>query len=193
VCSYLTVTTAVRIIERFLSAVKILTLMSCTPEHPSACLVRRGMPTIFLHLGKFRPALLGNFQPANVGKFQPAETGEYSTGTDSVLRAQRGGMVDLGRDHEARVTAVPSSRRATDFTGLAAGRRADSRISSPVAGGRVGASGVGSEGPRGSLPVFGVPAQRRRRFPGVAGARLVECQEAYPTPGRSFLTKSVSW
>jgi len=44
------------------------------------CLAGRGMPTIFLHLGKFRPALLGNFEPAKVGKFQPAETGEYSTG-----------------------------------------------------------------------------------------------------------------
>src|ERR1035437_6136293 len=33
------------------------------------------MPTIFLHLGKFRPA--------KVGKFQPAETGEYSTGVDT--------------------------------------------------------------------------------------------------------------
>jgi len=39
-------------------------------------LLRRGMPTIFLHLGKF--------QPAKVGKFQPAETGEYSTGVDSL-------------------------------------------------------------------------------------------------------------
>ena len=44
----------------------------------------RSMPTIFLHLGIFRPALLGNFQPAKVGKFQPAETGEYSTGVDSL-------------------------------------------------------------------------------------------------------------
>ena len=42
----------------------------------SACLLRRGMPTIFfLHLGKF--------QPAEVGIFQPAETGEYSTGVDN--------------------------------------------------------------------------------------------------------------
>jgi hypothetical protein len=40
----------------------------------ATCLLRRGMPTIFLHLGKF--------QPAKVGKFQPAETGEYSTGVD---------------------------------------------------------------------------------------------------------------
>jgi transposase, IS6 family len=43
--------------------------------NPSACLLRRGMPTIFLHLGKF--------QPAKVGNFQPAETGEYSTGVDN--------------------------------------------------------------------------------------------------------------
>src|SRR5260370_36687574 len=39
---------------------------ACVP-HPSPCLLRRGMPTIFLHLGIFRPALLGNFQPAKVG------------------------------------------------------------------------------------------------------------------------------
>ena len=39
-----------------------------------ACLLRRGMTTIFTHLGKF--------QPAKVGKFQSAETGEFSTGTD---------------------------------------------------------------------------------------------------------------
>jgi carboxylesterase type B len=44
---------------------------------PGACLLRRGMPTIFfLHLGKF--------QPAKVGIFQPAETGEYSTGVDNL-------------------------------------------------------------------------------------------------------------
>jgi hypothetical protein len=46
------------------------------PEHLSACLLRRGMLTIFLHLGIF--------QPAQVGNFQPAETGEYSTGVDIV-------------------------------------------------------------------------------------------------------------
>src|ERR1035437_7389241 len=50
--------------------------MLIPPRHiPSPCLRRRGMPTIFLHLGKF--------QPAKVGKFQPAETGEYSTGVDN--------------------------------------------------------------------------------------------------------------
>jgi hypothetical protein len=43
----------------------------------ASCLLRRGMPTIFLHLGKF--------QPAKVGNFQPAETGEYSTGVDTEL------------------------------------------------------------------------------------------------------------
>ena len=40
----------------------------------AACLLRRGMPTIYLHLRKY--------QPAKVGNFQPAETGEYSTGVD---------------------------------------------------------------------------------------------------------------
>ena len=47
------------------------------------CLLRRGMPTIFLHLGNFQPALLGNFQPAKwgffnrrkLGNIQPALTG----------------------------------------------------------------------------------------------------------------------
>jgi hypothetical protein len=57
--------------------------------NPSACLLRRGMPTIFLHLGKF--------QPAKVGNFQPAETGEYSAGVDSevgmCLRVGRMGPV----------------------------------------------------------------------------------------------------
>ena len=48
----------------------------------ATCLLRRGMPTIFLHLGNFQPAPLGNFQSAKVGKFQPAKTGEYSTGID---------------------------------------------------------------------------------------------------------------
>jgi hypothetical protein len=42
------------------------------------CLLRRGMLTIFLRLGIFRPALLGNFQPA--------ETGEYSTGVDMLVK-----------------------------------------------------------------------------------------------------------
>jgi hypothetical protein len=45
---------------------------------PSTCLLRRGMPTIFLRLGIF--------QPAKVGNFQPAETGEYSTGVDTQTR-----------------------------------------------------------------------------------------------------------
>src|SRR2546429_3066218 len=50
-------------------------MLLSAPEHPSSpCLLRRGMPTIFLRPGKFQPALLGNFQPA--------ETGEYSTGID---------------------------------------------------------------------------------------------------------------
>ena len=44
---------------------------------PSTCLLRRGMPTIFLRLGIF--------QPAKVGNFQPAETGEYSTGVDTLV------------------------------------------------------------------------------------------------------------
>ena len=49
----------------------------------ATCLLRRGMPTIFLHLGNFQPAKVGNFQSAKVGKFQPAKTGEYSTGIDN--------------------------------------------------------------------------------------------------------------
>jgi len=52
----------------------------------ATCLLRRGMPTIFLHLEKF--------QPAKVGKFQPAETGEYSTGVDNLDL----GTVDLLKD-----------------------------------------------------------------------------------------------
>ena len=58
----------------------------------STCLLSRGMPTIYLRLGKFRPALLRNFQSAKVGKFQPAETEEYSTGIDTQL-------VPNGDDH----------------------------------------------------------------------------------------------
>ena len=51
------------------------------------CLLRRGMPTIFLHLGKVQPALLGNFKPAKWGFFQPAKTGEYATSVDTLLSA----------------------------------------------------------------------------------------------------------
>ena len=42
----------------------------------NTCLPGRGMPTIFLRLGNFQPALLGNFQSA--------QTGDFSTGTDNV-------------------------------------------------------------------------------------------------------------
>jgi hypothetical protein len=52
----------------------------------ATCLLRRGMPTIFLHLGKF--------QPAKVGNFQPAETGEYSTGVDNRLANYRISRLD---------------------------------------------------------------------------------------------------
>ncbi len=37
----------------------------------ATCLLRRGMPTIFLHLGKFQPAKWGNFN---------RRSGEISTG-----------------------------------------------------------------------------------------------------------------
>jgi hypothetical protein len=40
----------------------------------NTCLLGRGLPTIFLRLGKF--------QPAKVGNFQSAQTGEFSTGID---------------------------------------------------------------------------------------------------------------
>jgi hypothetical protein len=40
----------------------------------SACLLRRGMPTIL--------SAPGDFSTGEVGNFQPAETGEYSTGVD---------------------------------------------------------------------------------------------------------------
>ena len=39
------------------------------------CLLRRGMPTIFLHLAKIQPALLGNFQPAKWGFFNRRKLG----------------------------------------------------------------------------------------------------------------------
>jgi hypothetical protein len=37
-------------------------------------LLRRGMPTIFLHLGKFQPATWGNFNRRKLGNIQPALT-----------------------------------------------------------------------------------------------------------------------
>jgi hypothetical protein len=65
--------------------------MLIPPRHfPSPCLQRRGMPTIFLHLGKF--------QPAEVGNFQPAETGEYSIGVDRWMSwSQAQSEVESGR------------------------------------------------------------------------------------------------
>ena len=41
---------------------------------PSPCLQRRGMPTIFLHLGKFQPAKWGIFNRRKLGNIQPALT-----------------------------------------------------------------------------------------------------------------------
>ena len=38
------------------------------------CLLRRGMPTIFLHLGKFQPAKWGIFNRRKLGNIQPALT-----------------------------------------------------------------------------------------------------------------------
>ena len=42
----------------------------------ATCLLRRGMPTIFLHLGKFQPAKWGNFNRRKLGNIQPALTAE---------------------------------------------------------------------------------------------------------------------
>jgi hypothetical protein len=41
---------------------------------PSACLLHRGMPTIFLHLGIFQPAKWGIFNRRKLGNIQPALT-----------------------------------------------------------------------------------------------------------------------
>jgi hypothetical protein len=41
---------------------------------PSACLLRRGMPTIFLRLGIFQPAKWGIFNRRKLGNIQPALT-----------------------------------------------------------------------------------------------------------------------
>ena len=45
-----------------------------SPEQPSSCLLGRGMPTIFLPLGKFQPAKWGFFNRRKLGNFQPALT-----------------------------------------------------------------------------------------------------------------------
>jgi hypothetical protein len=58
-------------------------MLTSAPEQTSTCLLRRGMPTIFLHVGNFQLAKLGNFQLAKLGNFQLAKTGEFSTGIDS--------------------------------------------------------------------------------------------------------------
>jgi len=49
--------------------------MLITPRNiPSACLLRRGMPTIFLRLGIFQPAKWGIFNRRKLGNIQPALT-----------------------------------------------------------------------------------------------------------------------
>jgi hypothetical protein len=47
---------------------------------PSACLLRRGMTTIFLRLGIFQPAKWGIFNRRKLGNIQPAltTTAKYS-------------------------------------------------------------------------------------------------------------------
>ena len=46
---------------------------------PSACLLRRGMPTIFLRLGNFQPAKWGIFNRRKLGNIQPALTRSVMT------------------------------------------------------------------------------------------------------------------
>ena len=55
----------------------------------NTCLPGRGMPTIFLRLGNFQPALLGNFQSA--------QTGDFSTGTDNLVFGKSSSVQLVGR------------------------------------------------------------------------------------------------
>ena len=47
---------------------------------PSPCLQRRGMSTIFLHLGKFQPTKWGIFNRRKLGNIQPALTSATYSG-----------------------------------------------------------------------------------------------------------------
>jgi len=56
------------------------------------CLLRRGMPTIFLHLGKFQPAKWGIFNRRKLGNIQPALTLLVSLVLNLKLRRREGNV-----------------------------------------------------------------------------------------------------
>ena len=63
-----------------------------------ACLLRRGMTTIFTHLGKFQPAKWGIFNRRKLGNFQPTLTpiGWLINGKGSLSRPGNAVLLESG-------------------------------------------------------------------------------------------------